>query len=74
MKDNHIAEIKLETTGFEIDDYSLIDLESELVGALMDKEIIAQKVKQVCNDHLMYEWIKCIYKVKELQLQQTGNG
>jgi lipoate-protein ligase A len=74
MKDNHIIEIKLAINGFEITEFSLLDLEAELVGVLMEPDVIAQKVNLICNGHLQEEWRKCIYMVKELQLQQTGNG
>lgn len=74
MKDNHITEIKLESIGFEINEYSLLDLEAELVGILMEPDVIAQKVNLICDGHLQEDWLECIYMVKELQLQQTGNG
>ena len=74
MKDNHITELDLDITGFEIKDYSSLDLEEVLVGTLMDKEIIAGKVKMITKGYLQDEWSECIYKVKELQMQQTGNG
>ena len=73
MRDNHITEIKLKTNGFEITDYSLLDLESELIGALMDRELIIKKVKLIAKG-LQPEWAECIYRVKELQMQQTGDG
>lgn len=74
MKDSHITEIKLATKGFEISEYSLLDLEAELVGILMEPDIIAQKVNLVCDGRLQLDWLECIYKMKELQLHQTGNG
>jgi hypothetical protein len=74
MKDSHITEIKLATKGFEISEYSLFDLEAELVGVLMEPDVIAQKVNLVCDGYLQLEWLECIYKMKELQSHQTGNG
>jgi hypothetical protein len=74
MKDNHISEIKLETKGFAISEYSLLDLESELVGVLMEPDVLAQKVNQICGGYLQEEWLECIYMIKVLQLEQTGDG
>ncbi len=74
MKDSHITEIKLATKGFEISEYSLLDLEAELVGVLMEPDVIAQKVNFVCDGYLQLEWLECIYTMKQLQLQQAGNG
>ena len=74
MKDDCIAEIKLAVEGFDTSDYSLSELEDSLTGVLMDRELISQKVKLIVKDHLYNKWVDCIYKMKELQQQQTGHG
>jgi len=74
MKDSHITEIKLETIGFAISEYSLLDLESELVGVLIEPDVLAQKINMVCDGYFQEEWLECIYMMKVLQMQQTGNG
>jgi lipoate-protein ligase A len=73
IRDNHITEISLKAIDFEITDYSLIDLESELIGVLMNHKLISQKVELITRD-LQPEWAECIYRVKELQMQQSGDG
>ena len=73
MKDNHIKEIKLKTIGFEITYYSLIDLEAELIGVLMEQDLISHKVELIAT-HYQQDWLECIYRVKELQVKQTGSG
>ena len=74
MKDDYITEIKLAVKGLETLDYSVSELENSLIGILMDRELISQKVQSIVGDHFHNEWVDCIYKMKELQLQQTGNG
>lgn len=74
MKDDYITEIKLAVKGLETPGYSVSELENRLTGVLMDRELISQKVQSIVGDHLHNEWVDCIYKMKELQLQQTGNG
>ena len=39
----------------------------------MDHELLFNKVKLIAKG-LQSEWTDCIYKVKELQMQQTGDG
>jgi lipoate---protein ligase len=73
MKDNVITEISLSTDGLQ-NNFSLADIESELLGTPMDQDLIYEKVKKTATDNLAKDWTKCIYQVKELQLQQTGNG
>ena len=74
IKDNCIDAIKLAAEGFETTGYSLLELENGLTGMLMDRELILRKVKSIVGEHHYKEWVDCIYKVKELQLQQTGHG
>lgn len=74
MRDDFITEAKLKLSGNDLLNYSLKELEQELVGTLMDLELLENKIKQVTGEHLVNDWAESIYKVKELQLQQTGNG
>ena len=74
LKDNHITEISLSTIGFKTTNFSLLDLETELVGVLMEPDVIAQKVRLITKGIMEQEWTECIYAVRELQLQQIGNG
>ena len=74
MKDDFITEIKLTLEGIETPDYTIQELEKGLLGVKMVKEMISQKVKIIVGNHLYKEWVECIYKVKELQMLQTGYG
>jgi lipoate---protein ligase len=74
MKDNHLQETKLAYEGSEIGDYSLPDIETVLSGVLMDRELLKKKIAALVDDHHLQDWVECIYKIKELQMQQTGNG
>jgi lipoate-protein ligase A len=74
IKDDFITEIKLTLNGLTTPDYSIRELENNLLGVKMDRALIAPKVKAVVGEHLIEEWVECIYKVKELQLRQSGYG
>jgi len=74
MKDNYIIGIKLVVEGLDVLNYSVSELEKSLMGILMDKELISQKVKSIAGEPHYKDWVNCIFKVKELQLQQTGHG
>lgn len=75
MKDDRIKSVKFVIDDLKPHNYSLSELENELTGVLMDRDMIAQTIKSKISDHhLVNEWVDCIYKVKELQLQQTGHG
>ncbi len=74
LKDDYISEIKLGINGLDNLDYSIQELENSLCGLIMNRELIAQKVKEVTGEHLINEWVECIYKVKELQMKQVGHG
>lgn len=74
MKNNTIAEITLEVVGEQPSAYSVVALQDCLIGVLMDKALIKAAVKKWVNDWEANNWTNAIYKVKELQLKQTGNG
>ena len=74
MKDDHITDIKLTLEGLKTPDYSIQELENNLKGVKMIRELLSQKVKEIVGNHLFKEWEECIYKVKELQLLQSGYG
>jgi len=74
MKDDYIIGIKLTIEGSDTSSYSLSELENSLKGVLMDREMILQKVRSIVGEPHDKDWINCIYKMKELQLQQTGHG
>ena len=74
MRDDFITEIDLELNGDTPSNYLIRDLEQHLVGTLMEFEVLKSKIKHVTGDHLVTDWANSIYKVKELQMQQTGNG
>jgi len=74
MKGNHITEIKLGISNNIKVDYSISKLEKSLVGVLMEKDSITKKVMSVQGVENINGWVECIYKAKELQLQQVGNG
>ena len=74
MRDNLITEITLKLEGAQSISYSTQDLEQQLIGTLMDFALLENKIREVTGNDLVKEWAKCIYKVKELQLQQTGHG
>ena len=74
MKDDYITEIKLKANNIERSNYSIQELENSLIGVKMDWELIKQKVKSKVGGIHNNEWVECIYKMKELQLQQTGHG
>ncbi len=74
MKDNCIEEIKLKITSQEILNYSIENLENSLRGVQLERDLISEKVKSVVQSDIYFEWVECIYKIKKLQLQQSGNG
>ena len=74
IKDNYITEIKLAYEGSRILNYSISELENELTGVMMDRELITQKIKSIVGEGHFEDWVKCVFKVKELQLQKTGHG
>jgi lipoate-protein ligase A len=74
MKDDYLKEIKLKIDGVEKLNYSIKKLEYSLVGVKMERELIALKVKSSVGNSHSNEWVECIYKMKELQLQQAGHG
>ena len=74
MRDDFITEANLDLVGELFPNYSIQDLEQHLVGTLMDLEVLKNKIKHVTQEHLVNDWAESIYKVKELQMQQTGNG
>lgn len=74
MRDDFITEVNLELEGEVPSNYSLQELEQQLVGTLMEFEGLKSKIQQVTGEHLVNDWAESIYKVKELQMQQTGNG
>ena len=74
MKSNLLTEIKLGVSNNIKIDYSISKLENSLVGVLMEKDSITKKIASVQGiDHINI-WVECIYKAKDLQLQQVGNG
>jgi len=74
MKDNCIEEIKLKITSQEILNYSIENLENSLIGVQLERDLISEKVKSIVQSDIYFEWVECIYKIKKLQLQQSGNG
>ena len=74
MRDDFISEVKLTLSGFKPFNYVLQDLEKELIGTLMNWDLLVNKISKVTNNHYVNELAESIYKVKEMQLQQTGNG
>ena len=74
VKDDYITEIKLTASRIEYLKYSIQVLENSLIGVKMDWELIKQKVKSIVGGVHSKEWMECIYKMKVLQLQQTGHG
>ncbi len=74
MKDNCISELKLKYKGQESLDISIKKLENKLIGVEMDKELLMRILDTECIDAINKEWVTCIYKMKELQLQQIGHG
>ncbi|MCF6360146.1 MAG: lipoate--protein ligase family protein [Cyclobacteriaceae bacterium] len=74
MRNDFISEVKLTLTGVDSLNYSLQELESELIGTLMEFETLEKKIKSITEGHLSSNWTSAIYKVKELQMQQTGHG
>lgn len=74
-KDNCITEIKLNLKSLKQHlSYSIKELEKNLIGVQMERSQIEQKVKSIVNNSHSDAWVKCIYKMKELQLQQIGHG
>ncbi len=74
MKDGYLSEIKLAINNIKVLNYSIQKLENTLLGVKMERELIAQKVKSIVGNSHCNEWVECIYKMKELQLQQSGHG
>ncbi len=74
MKDEFISDIKLRLNGLKTTDYSIRELERNVLGVKMERELISQRVNAIVGEHLLKDWVECIYKVKELQLQQSGYG
>ncbi len=74
MKDDCITKIKLTVSNMEKLNYSIQALENSLINVKMEKELIKQKVRSIVRDSPYNEWVECIYKIKKLQLQQTGHG
>ncbi len=74
LKDDLISEIKLKFNGLKTPDYSIRELENSLHGVKMDRSLITQKINAIVGEYLLNEWVACIYKVKELQLRQSGYG
>ena len=74
MKDDCIEEIKLKITSLETLNYSIENLENNLIGVKMERELISEKVNDIDKSDVCKEWVECIYKIKKLQLQQSGHG
>ena len=74
MRDDIITEAQLELKSNEPINYSVSDLESGLIGTLMDFESLKNQIRQITDNQFVKDWAESIYKVKELQMQQTGNG
>jgi hypothetical protein len=74
MRNDFISEAKLTLIGADPLNYSLQEFESELIGTLMEFETLEKKISKVTGGHFSSDWTSAIYKVKELQLQQTGHG
>lgn len=74
MKDDYITMIKINVEGLENLHYSVSELEKSLTGVMMDRDLILQKVKSIVGELHYKEWVYCVYKLKELQLQQSGHG
>jgi lipoate-protein ligase A len=74
MKDNCITKIKLTVSNIEKLNYSIRALEDVLTGVKMERELIKQAVETIVANSHYKEWVECIYKMKELQLQQSGHG
>jgi len=74
MKNDYITEIKLTIKNIENLYYSLQELENGLNGVKMEREPLEQRVKSIADGSHYKEWVECIYKMKEIQLQQTGHG
>ncbi len=74
MKDNCIEEIKLKIISQETLNYSIENIENNLIGVKMERELINEKVKAIVKSDVCKEWVECIYKIKKLQLQQSGHG
>jgi len=74
MKDNYITEIKLTANNIERSNYSVQELQNSLIGVKMERELLEKKVRSKVGGTHYKEWVECIYKMKELQLQQTGHG
>ncbi len=74
MRNDFISEVKLRLEVTKPIKYTLLELEQTLIGTLMDFKLLENKVKGITGGYLTNEWVAAIYKVKELQLQQTGHG
>ena len=74
MKDDCISEIKLEYEGRESLVISIKNLEYRLIGVEMNKDLIRRRIDLESKHSINKEWVTCIYKMKELQLQQIGHG
>ena len=74
MQDGYLSEIKLAINNIKALNYSIQKLENTLQGVKMERELIAQKVKSIVENSHCNEWVECVYKMKELQLQQAGHG
>jgi len=74
MRDDIITEATLNLEGIKAINYSIKSLENGLIGTPMDFDLLENKINQITNNHLLKDWATAIYKVKELQLQQTGHG
>ena len=74
MRDDFIKEAKLTFDSEEPINYSIDSLEKGLIGTLMDFDSIERKINRITDNQFAKEWTSAIYKVKELQLQQTGHG
>ncbi|MCF6351516.1 MAG: lipoate--protein ligase [Cyclobacteriaceae bacterium] len=74
MRDDFIKEAKLTFNSKEPINYLIDDLEKGLIGTLMDFDSIEIRINRITDNQFTKEWTSAIYKVKELQLQQTGHG
>jgi len=72
--DNHISEIKLTATDFSMSNEALTGIEAELKGVVMDPVLIKARLEMLSDENHKLNWTTCIYKMKELIMQQTGNG
>ena len=74
MKDDEITEITLSATRRGLTEAPLPAIEQSLLGLPMDKQLISRQLAPLVANRYLPAWAEVIYRVKELQRQQTGNG